>query len=202
MADEKGRLLHLLLPTNGQSKAASMLPADTVAMLAGAMTDGSQTVDAVCDLLEAIDSDIVEEYQAELAEATAEFGFNPQHDFLGNMVDEWALGIGVDEERGGPQLVLLIKLADPDLFIRHLRNLETAYQLPIETVVHRDVEVFCATGTEAHRTNLLGVDKPKIAEFISGPEDGSPRLAMATLDGYLVVSPSPAAVVKVIDAQG
>jgi len=176
VADHDAVLPRLMAPVNRKLEAASFLPADYLVAVAGAMTSGSEVVETICDILQRIDPDIVEEYREELAEVTREFGFDPQHDFLGNMVDEWAVALTVDDqnELSG---VILVKLADSDSFIAHLRNLITAYRLPIDTHVHRGTEILCRG------------------------DGGEPNICLAVLDDYLAVSNTAEAVADLVDAR-
>ncbi|MHC4091518.1 MAG: hypothetical protein ACYSVY_14810 [Planctomycetota bacterium] len=176
VADSDSVLPRLIAPLNRKLEAASLLPADYLVAVAGAMTSGSELAETVCDVMERIDPDIVDEYHAELAEVTREFGFDPQHDFLGNMVDEWAIGLTIDDEYE-PRGVIVVKLADSDLFVAHLRNLITAYRLPVDTHVHRETEIICRA------------------------DEGTPRVCLALLDNYLMVSNAAEAIAELVDTR-
>jgi prepilin-type processing-associated H-X9-DG protein len=176
VTDEQSGLAKLLVPVNRKIQAASMLPADCPAAWCGAMTNASDFVDRLGELLDAVDMDIVDEYRAELAEATREFGFDPQHDFLANLVDEWAVGVQVGED-DKPQLILVVKLADANLFQQHFQNLVTGYRLPIETTVYRGVQI------------------------VSRGDAGSPAVALAVIDDYLVIGGSTGQLVSAIEAR-
>ncbi|HUU82906.1 MAG TPA: DUF3352 domain-containing protein [Phycisphaerae bacterium] len=175
VADEQSGLTGLLVPPERKLEAASVLPADCVIACCGAMTNASDLADRLCEIIEKIDPDIVDEFRSELTEVTREFGFDPQHDFLDNMVDEWAIGVQAgDDEK--PHLIAAVKLADADLFLRQFQNLVNGYGLPINTTVYRGVQI------------------------VSRGDDGDPPLALAVVDGYLVMGGSTQRVVSAIEA--
>jgi len=185
----------LLLPANGKIDALTMLPADCLAATAGAMRSASDWVDALCRLFERIDPDIASEYQAERREVAREWGFDPQHDFLGNMVDQWAVGLTLDEDNE-PGLTIAVKLADPDLFIHHLRQLVTAYRLPIETQVYGATEILCRA--DGGNPASPEIQYPALQVAVSSLVD---NLCLAVVDDYLVASGQVANVAAVIDAR-
>ncbi|MCP4245602.1 MAG: hypothetical protein GY778_00995 [bacterium] len=176
IAGRDGVLPRLVMPATRKLTAASLLPDDYVLAVGGALTSASDWVDGLCGLIERLDPDIGDEYQRERAKVAREFGFDPQSDFLGNIVDDWAFGLTANADNR-PAGALLFKLADADLFVAHLRNLVTAYRLPIETRVYADTEI------------LIRAD------------GGRPNVALAVHDGYLMVSNSAEILAGIIDAR-
>ncbi len=176
VADETEGLWSWIAPGNRKTTIASMLPDNYVFTATSSMTNASEAVDVLLSLVAQVAPDVVDEYEDELQDVTREFGFAPQREFLANFVEQWAVGLDFDEQLE-PRVVLLAKLADDDLFLRHFQNLVTAYRLPIRSDFVGDIAI------------------------ISRADEGTPGLALAVFENHLVVSNSGASIVELMEAQ-
>jgi len=198
ITEQPRRLAALLAPVNGRPDALAMLPPDTLVACTGCMTDASAAVDTLCEFLAPLAPEVVDEYRAELAELTQELGFDPQHDLLANFIQEWTFAVRVDSE-GEPRPVLALRLADTPLFLSHVRNLVAAYDLPVDTTVHRGVEIFCGADQRPEQARETDRQRSRLAAMLTDAEGGTPPVAFATLDGYLVLSTTPRTIAAIVD---
>jgi len=158
VSDDQAAFLRFVSPASRRLEGVATLPANFMFAAGGAMTSAAEGMDEFCKLLERVDPDIVTEYRAELAEAASEFGFDPHRDFLGNFVDEWALGVTPTAD-GKPTGVLMLKLGDADVFRAQLQNLITAYSLPMERGIHGETEILCRADGESPNVCLAVTDR-------------------------------------------
>ena len=156
----------------GRVTLARVFPPRTNVFVHGSMDRASGMVDDIAAFARCIDPVMEEEYRQEVAEFKRDVGFDPHTMFLGNLVDEWAYGVTVPNMGSA---VLAVRLADPKLFVKHMRQLRQYFQLEVHSRVHRGVSY-----TQADRK--------------AGP------FYYAQYDDLLIVSPHEEAVVASIDA--
>ncbi|UCG17310.1 MAG: hypothetical protein JSV19_04610 [Phycisphaerales bacterium] len=176
MADGEGGLAELLAPRNGALEIPSVLPPDYTFFVRGAFCTAADSWNWLNDLLDAVDPDIVREFNQECAEFRNDFGFDPHTDFLGNFIDEWMFAGRIDAT-GIRQWVTAARVANPDLFRSHVAALTAAFELPFATWTYGDV-------------------------FIQAPPpDAGPRFAMACIDDYMIVTSDSEAMQEIVDAR-
>jgi prepilin-type processing-associated H-X9-DG protein len=162
-ADPGAGLLNLAAVENRPMDISQRLPADYTFMVRGAWPSAADGIDAINELVAAIDTDIVDEFRTECAEFRREFGFDPHHDLAGNLVDEWMLAARLDA--GGNHTPLAVfHVADPALLSSHLRTLIGKFDLEVATRA-------CADGV-----------------IHAAPPESGVRLAWAIHDHDLIIS--------------
>jgi prepilin-type processing-associated H-X9-DG protein len=125
-------------------------------------------------LMQVVDTAIVEEFRTEREEWRRDLGFDPFSEFLDNFRDEWAFGGRLSAD-GVAEPLLVLSVHDEARLQVHLQKLREVFALAESTTPHRDVVIH-----HAHR---------------------NPRpFSYAMVDGLLLISPEPQAVVHALDA--
>jgi hypothetical protein len=172
-----GGVWDMLAPKNGPLAIASVIPNDYSFFVRGAMVSAADFADRINDALASVDPDIVTEFNQECEEFRVEYGFDPLDDFLGNMVDEWAVALRVDVG-GELSVIAATRLASPAVFESHVAALSSHFSLNIETTT--------VGGTLVR----------------SAPADSRVPIAWTTVGDVLVVSNRPQTLVQVAEGEG
>ncbi len=133
----------VLAPRNGPLAIPSVVPADYTIFVRGAMASAADNVDALNDVLWAIDPDIVREFQQECGEFKADFGFDPLADFAGNLVDEWIWAARLDPGTG-MQWLGAARLADASALQWQMDALSRAFDLNWDVASQHGATVYTA----------------------------------------------------------
>ncbi len=153
-----------------------LFPSDTTLFLHGSMERASDFVDDVRAFVSIVAKEVTDEYEEERLELARDVGFDPETEFLGNFVGEWALGASGSPPRDP---VFAIRLAHCGTFAAHMHRLRLAYGLDIRPATYRGMTI-------QHAARVVGPFVYTVIEdtLLLSPKEGAIKRAIdAVLDG-------------------
>lgn len=151
--DSQGALA-LLQPTTTDLGVAAVFPTDAVFAVGGKVQDADAALEAVKGILDAVDPDIVEEFEAERAEFLGDYDFDIQSEFLVNLSAEWMLA-GQADAGGLARWMFALRVRDRSLLESHLAALVRAFDLGFEVGTHREHALYTPRSTRFRATYAL-----------------------------------------------
>ncbi len=207
LADGEGGVVDLVAPQNRPSDIGSLLATDYPFIIRGTLTNAADSVDVVNSILAAVDPDIVSEFRDECADFRADFGFDPLEDFLGNLVDEWAVGLRFDDSFELNALAA-VRLADPSRLQSQIDALIRDFNLDIDYTVVSGTMIYTAPAASGKTLAwaivgdqlLIGKDFETIATVARRANDADPVQPSRSLQALMRYLPHDSAGLVLIDA--